>query len=399
MHVLVIPSEHFVPPEAPLAGIFQYDQAQALVSSGARVGVIAPELRSLRGLRNVRDWFRRGSSTSVEDGVRVFRWHGWHWALPSVRFGHSPVWLRAGRKLFSEYMEREGKPDVVHAHNARYAGMLGQWIKQNHGIPLVLTEHSSAYSRGLVPGYELPRIRDAFARADVRFVVSSALGADVREVVGTSVTPYEVLPNVLDPMFERLALPQGPRREGRFRFVSVAQLNANKGHADLLAACAILTGEVDFELHIVGEGPLDSTLRDLARSLALADRVKFVGRLGRQIVLQELMDADALIVSSHRETFGVVLVEALACGKPVISTRCGGPEDIVTAENGLLVAPSAPKELADAMRRMVGCAHEFDAARLRSDCLARYGRAALVTRLMATYESLVHQKSPAGSTS
>ncbi len=393
MHVLIIPSEHYVPPEAPLAGIFQYDQAQALHSAGIRVGVIAPELRSLRRLPYLRDWRRVGSRIAMENGIRVYRRHGWHWALPAVGFGQAPVWLRAGRMLFREYIRQEGKPDVVHAHNARYAGILGEWIKRHYEIPFVMTEHSSAYARGMIPTGELPEIRNVFANADARMVVSNALGADVSRVVGPQASPCRVLPNVLDPMFENLELSSPRTRSEPFRFVSVAQLNENKGHADLLAACALIAGEVDFELHIVGEGPLDNALRAQARTLGIGERVKFVGQLGRKIVLEEILNSDALILSSHRETFGVVLVEALACGKPVIATRSGGPEDIVTSENGFLVPPSAPRDMANAMLQMIRAATQFDRNNLRQECIRRFGRAALVGSLMETYESVARPAS------
>ncbi len=393
LHVLVIPSEHFVPPEAPLAGIFQYDQAQALRSAGVRVGVIAPELRSFRRLPYLRDWLRLGSSSALEDGIRVFRRHGWHWAWPAVGFSKAAVWLSAGRSLFADYIRCEGKPDIVHAHNARYAGMLGEWIKEHYGIPFVLTEHSSVYARGVIPAGELPAIGDAFAAADARLVVSNALGTDVSRAVGSRASPLQVVPNVLDPMFENLELPAPRTRSDPFRFVSVAQLNENKGHADLLAACQLVAREADFELHIVGEGPLESTLRALATTLGVSERVKFVGQLGRKIVLEEILDSDALILSSHRETFGVVLVEALACGKPVIATRSGGPEDIVTSENGFLVPPSAPGDMASAMLQMIRAAAQFDRNKLRQECIRRFGRAALVGSLMETYESVARPAS------
>jgi glycosyltransferase involved in cell wall biosynthesis len=88
---------------------------------------------------------------------------------------------------------------------------------------------------------------------------------------------------------------------------------------------------------------------------------------------------------SRSETFGVVYVEAIACGKPVLATRCGGPESIVTAENGLLVDTGDVDALAGAMRTMTATARSYDAHAIRRQFLERFSRAAVVDRLEDVY--------------
>ena len=94
---------------------------------------------------------------------------------------------------------------------------------------------------------------------------------------------------------------------------------------------------------------------------------------------------DVFVLPSLYETFGVVLIEALAAGKPVIATRCGGPESIVNDENGLLVAPANSDALGRAMRQMVEAIDRFNKDIIRSDCIARFSRQAVIEQLGRVY--------------
>ena len=90
MHILIIPSERYVPLDAPLQGIFQQHQAQALKRAGYKVGVISPELRSLRLLRQGLSGWRTGIRVEDDQGIPVFKYDGWHW-IPYIVQGQ--IWL------------------------------------------------------------------------------------------------------------------------------------------------------------------------------------------------------------------------------------------------------------------------------------------------------------------
>jgi glycosyltransferase involved in cell wall biosynthesis len=93
----------------------------------------------------------------------------------------------------------------------------------------------------------------------------------------------------------------------------------------------------DARLDVIGDGPDSARLQALAAELGLADAVRWHGRVANTTVLARMADAQAVIVNSRVETFSVVTGEALALGRPVIATRCGGPEQMVTEANGLLI--------------------------------------------------------------
>ncbi|MEP1030801.1 MAG: glycosyltransferase, partial [Alphaproteobacteria bacterium] len=95
--------------------------------------------------------------------------------------------------------------------------------------------------------------------------------------------------------------------------------------------------------------------------------------------------ADAVVLPSFVETFGVVVIEALSQGAPVVATICGGPEGILTPDSGILVPPGDDPAMARALRDMHGRAASFDRAKLRRDCLETYGHKAVVRQLESIY--------------
>jgi len=142
-------------------------------------------------------------------------------------------------------------------------------------------------------------------------------------------------------------------------------------------------------LTLGGDGPVRSQLEQLAQNLDLIDKVKFTGMLSREQVVAEMAAADAFVLSSRYETFGVVVIEALALGKPVIATRCGGPESIVRKEDGILIPVDDVDALAAAMIEIVENRKDYDPAEIRKACSVRFSEAAIAKRLMNIYANVV----------
>jgi glycosyltransferase involved in cell wall biosynthesis len=125
-------------------------------------------------------------------------------------------------------------------------------------------------------------------------------------------------------------------------------------------------------------------LLTLAHALGIAPQVDFLGRISRDRVREEMYSADAFVLSSRSETFGVVLIEALSQGLPVVSTACGGPLDVVGEDDGILVPVDDVNALADGLRCMREMAGAFDRTRLIQRCQARYSASA-VSRVYANW--------------
>ena len=387
MHILIIPSERYVPREEPLSGIFQRDQAHALRRAGYKVGVISsPHLRSLRLLRKGLSGWPTRIHIEDDQGMPVYRYFGWN-LIPRIPQAHIWLWLRAGMTLFRTYISQHGKPEIIHAHNARFAGLLASRIKREWHIPYVLTEHSSAYVRKQIRSSEMAYLKDTFENADERLMVSPSLGHVLETVLGDSVRPWDWVPNIIGGRFEKNPPRKAERqRKKMFRFLTVGSLIEIKGHADLLRAFAsAFSGRSDVQLRIGGHGNLSKELEALSHELGIGEQVIFLGQLSREQVLAEMQACDTFVLSSHYETFGVVLIEALSCGKSVIATACGGPECIVNRENGVLVPPRDIEALAEAMAAMRDNADSYDRIWIREDCISRFGEQAVVGRLSEIY--------------
>ena len=143
-----------------------------------------------------------------------------------------------------------------------------------------------------------------------------------------------------------------PKRKAKRRFVHIGRLAPEKNHLLLLDACKQLDkwGD-DYELICVGEGPERQRLETILRERGQANRVRLLGHLSNPLPL--VATADALVLTSHFESFALVLVEAMICGTPVVSVDCPtGPREVLRGGDiGLLVGCGDPEALAQAMLR------------------------------------------------
>ena len=299
---------------------------------------------------------------------------------------HGRQWMRVGHDLYRRYVDHFGVPDLIHAHGTLAAGRLSASIARRNGIPFVLTEHNTSFARRMIRPWQDAIIRPVLAQAAARIAVSPQLGRLLESRYQAEALEWQWIPNLVAPDFRPADGANCSATRKRFRFLNVALLTANKGHDTLLFAMAdLLAGGADVELRIVGGGPLRKSLSQLAQRLEIASRVTFLGTLDRAAVVAEMQSADGFVLASRHETFGVVLVEALACGLPVVATVCGGPECIIEAQDGLLVPPDDVSALSQAMRQIAASQEEYPAAILRRRCLDRFGEQTVTRHIIDVY--------------
>lgn len=390
MHVLIVPS--WYPGNAEdIEASFIREQAQALVRYGGHeVGVIFP-------LSNPLPWPRKLSpfdSIEIlrEENVSTYRSHALSW-FRRVPYLGLELWIREGMRLYSRYVEERGKPDVIHAHVMFYGGLLARRIAEKYLIPFVMTEHNSGYARGFVKPWQLALGAKAVRASSRCIAVGRQLAELLDHIYELPQGTWQVVPNLVSSHFFEVPINPSPLRErNELRFCTICALNGNKG-VDLLirAFGRSIDGRKNIYLMIGGEGSERSALEYLAGSLGLSDQIRFLGELSRDRVVDVIADSDGFILSSHYETFSIVLAEALALGKPVIATRCGGPESIVRPIDGFLVDRNDEGALADAMKKMFREVQTFDVQEIRSGCLRRYGASVVVSRLTEIYREVVGQ--------
>ena len=383
MHILIIPSEHFVTPRYPVGGIFQQHQVASLHGAGHTVGVIGAGVITPRFA--IQGYpYERSERTSGYPVLREYvpSFLPARWVPFDATFGRL---LRIARGLFAKYVQEFGTPDVLHAHNLTYAGLIAQSLHLETGIPYVVTEHSSDFLLGRPNPQISPRLAACAREAGAMTAVSHALARAINSWTG--VTEIGIIPNIVDSVMMDSPLVEPVRRAAGPVFLNVASLDDNKNQAGLIDAFALGFSGSTATLRFGGTGPREGALRARAVERGVGGQVVFLGHLQREAMLRELQGCDCFVLASRHETFGVVLIEALACGRPIISTRCGGPEDVVTDDCGLLVAKDDPAALSAAMRSMAATLDTYSPSALRDSARLRFGESAFVANAIRTYRA------------
>jgi glycosyltransferase involved in cell wall biosynthesis len=377
-HLVAIPS-WYKSARGSGGGYFR-DQAVALQRAGWRVAMLAPDIYTPRDLRRGRAPAVRGRVVCVEDdGLPTWRRNALV-PVPRLPYRNAAAFALCGARLFGQYRAEKGAPDLIQAHGALNAGVAALAIRRRYGIPFIVTEHSTAFAQGRLRWWERDLVRRVIAGAERCLAVSPQLARLLEaQYPGSS---WHYLPNPLGDVFVADAAISAPRDPAMpFVFVCVARLSPEKGHAGLIEAFAeAFPGDPDTRLWIVGEGPTREGLARLCAERGIAGQVEFLGLLPAAGVRDQLLAADAFVLASDVETFGVVVIEALACGRPVVVTASGGPDHLVTAANGLLVPIHDRAALRDALRDMRRRAADYDPMAIRADALRLYGPDAFARR-------------------
>ncbi|GAA1943546.1 glycosyltransferase family 4 protein [Kitasatospora viridis] len=325
----------------------------------------------------------RRTTVRVEDGVPVVRLGTW------VRLSNTPLnplWL-----LQLPYWLRRLDIDVVSAH-APVPGLADLAMALGGARPAVLTYHAGSMAKGrpgvdrLIGGYErllLPRL---FGRAGALVAVSPvSLAAGHR---GALRIPPGVDTELFTPGPPAAERPPTVLYVGRMDLTS-----AWKGVPVLLRAFALLADLPQARLRLVGDGDARPELHAEAARLGLADRVEFTGVLTGPALVAELQRAAVLVLPSlsPAESFGMTLIEAMACATPVVGSRVGGiPHVVDDGATGLLVAPGDERELAAACRRLLtdpGTAERLGAAG-RRHVVEHYAWPGLTDRYLELFRAL-----------
>lgn len=386
MHVLLVPSWYPINQDDVNGGFFRA-QAMALAKEGIKVGVIALILESLRSPRRA---FRDSFSLTRENdsGVSTYRKRVIN-LFPRMPALTEKLWQRIGLKLYENYVKEHGHPQILHVHSMLYAGAIAKIIKKKYGIPYVVTEHSSAFARCLVSKKQINLALNIAKNAAARFAVSSGFCELLSKQLGENGGEWKVLPNMVeDAFFFESSIP--PKNPDQLVFLTVCFLKANKRVDLLLRAFALAYEKLPTsKLKIGGDGPERKLLEELAIEIGISDRVEFLGALSRYRVIEEMKSADVFVLSSEYETFGVVVAEALALGKPVVATACGGPEDIVQERDGILVPKNDANAMSKALIHLGTNIENYKVPDIRNRCRARYSEKSVTQKLIECYRNVV----------
>jgi glycosyltransferase involved in cell wall biosynthesis len=302
------------------------------------------------------------SSREERNGLTIE--HPRYLVVPKFGMTFTPHTLyRAMRKRLVALLKEGHRFDLIDAHYFYPDGVAAVRLAREFNLPVTVTARGTDLN--LIPEYPGPRkmIVDAAAKADGMITVCQAL-KDTLVEMGIADERVTVLRNGVDlELFRPIDRAAARKALGiaRRTLASVGLLIDRKGHHHIIRALKDLP---DTDLLIAGDGPDRRALERLAQEEGVADRVRFLGSVD-QNRLREIYNAvDALVLASSREGWANVLLEAMACGTPVVASAVWGtPEVVARPEAGILMSSLDPKGVAEGVRRLFAAYPDREATR------------------------------------
>lgn len=365
----------------PLNGIFEFDQAKALEKVGHKIVYISLDFRSIRRFR------RFGFFSLKKDNIECFE--------VSFPFGNIEYRILnfLARKIvgFATIIlkKRYGKPDLVHAHFLQIAS-LSVTFKAKYQVPLVVTEHSTLLNANTISKRLYILGKRVYNYSDLIIAVSNSLQKKLQFHFGvTSI----VVNNLVDS--EIFGYNNSVNRysiKSEFSFVSVGALINNKGFDLLIKAFSNAGFSKNVKLKIIGTGILLDKLKKDVQKYKLERQVDFLGMKKRSEILQEFLKSNAFVLSSRVETFGVVFIEAMLAGLPVVATISGGPEEFVNESNGILVPVEDVDRLTKALILMHDTYHLYNHETISKNTILLFSPMTIASKLTTLYNTMFNKR-------
>lgn len=367
------------PPECAGIGYAAYHLAQSLKANGHNVTVIT------RG-----NW--KGNKTRIVENVKVHAL----WFFPFLPPFHIRVHGFFVNKLLSK-LEKEldvvhiqsplvpiiktTKPTVVTVHStwhyeAKFFSKIGDW----YSLAVKLFKNSFIE-------YEMR----LFSNADHFISISDTIKRELSHFYKIASSKISVIENGID--INKFSPKKGALIN--FKVISVGRFVYRKGFQDLISASQEVCSKYPHaEIIIIGDGPLKEKLREQIYTQGLENNVRLLDSTSNDEIINQLRKSSMFVIPSYYEGLPLVLLEALACGLPVVGTNINGIKDLIdNGINGFLIPTESPKRMANAIINL------FENTRLRNEMsknartsAKRYDRSVLINKTIAVYENLHKEK-------
>lgn len=315
--------------------------------------------------------FRRRDDITFIDNLTVHK--------RPLRYSRDPIAerkaniLTASTKKLKAYMAAQGKPDVIFHHGIFDFTYISAHLSATFQIPIWYMENSPNIEEGVFPcanPFETDERRKEFVKnVERRFAVTNAYVGKMERIFNA---PFELVPNVITDDF--FVSDPATRCMKPFVFCNVAIMDSRKRQDLIIEAFAeAFGGDDNYRLVIAGDGKLKQSLIDLAQKLGVSAQVKVPGYLNRDEVKDLLDRSNAFVLASRAETFGVVVIEAMARGIPAISSDIDGTKEIINSTNGIVFEEGSKKGLVEALCQLVSNYDIYEPQKIVEDVKSRFG--------------------------
>lgn len=378
MKIFVIPS-WYKNEQNPEQCIFIYEQIQGLANLGNEVRVLSPQMRPRP--------FKSREVTTMKDDCSTIYYKD-YWTLWPSKFPWCFVYAfsKCLKTIFQYAIEKEGLPDVIYAHFSYPAGMIASQLANEYKIPIVVIEHNSGLMGDYVKTRHIEAVRKTLLKCNKFICVSNGLRQAIESKLGSN-EKICVVSNMINPCFKYYKYS-----EKSFCFFSMGSLIPRKGFLELIDAFTDVFKEKDVFLNIAGSGALKEELEKRIAENEMGGQIKLLGQLSREETLQNYINCSCFVLASKAETYGLVYREALAVGRPIISTKHGGfSSDDWHDEYGYLIDVDDKEQLKTAMINIYNNFNSYNLENISKLCLEDCSQNVIMEQINRELKSVVRQ--------
>lgn len=378
MHVLIFPSWYFPPETREIAGRMFHHLAGGLREEGI-------DARVLHSAYSMKGPIFKKTTFEIEEEVPT--WRTTQFFPPKGNAFLLKIWMRKYVNDIMAYILKEGKPDLLHAHSYLAASVCAS-LQEKIKIPFIYTERLSGFVLQKIPRHHYPLLPGCFIHATTITCVSPGL---LDRLQPHTEKPIKVVPNFYD---ERIFYPDAAvQKNNVFTWVSIGEPAHVKGLDILFHAFAAVKkklADMPMQLILIDDIPEKEELIKLAITLGIADDLSWTGLIQQEEIASLLRKSHVLISASRVETFGKAIVEAQACGLPVVATKTDGATYIITSSRqGELADIGSPEDLSRAMGKVYASYAAFDPTAIHAMVEKRFGLRTVIHQWIELYNSVL----------
>lgn len=382
MFVLMI-ARGFPTPDNPQWGCFEKDQAEALANLGHKVVVASVDSRFCLRFRKI------GITTHQENGVTYYN----SFFIPGVftkLFGRNANY-RVKRwqlqRIYNNIEKTHGKPDVIYGQFF-FNSFIALQIAQTYNIPLVNIEHAARFNEKNIDKESLFQAQEVYKVSAANIAVSHSLKVSLDSLFNLNCS---VVHNMIGNEFS--FTPDTVRQSDKVTFVTTGNLIKRKGFDLLPKAFQLAQLPPDkWQMILIGDGSEHKNLQEQIDNAGFHDNILLLGTKNKCEIASILNQSDVFALPSRNENFSVAVLEALACGLPVIASICGGIRECIDNRNGLLFEVDDVQGLAQNIKFMFEHYSNYNRQAIADDCMARFSPKVIAGQLTDIFASVLPKK-------
>lgn len=381
MYILMIargiPSERH-----PQWGCFEKDQAEALAAIGHKVVVASVDTRFLW------EWRKIGVTKYAQNSVvfyNSFIIPGAITGLLGQRF-NLLVKQWQMQRIYKRITKEQGKPDVICGHfSFTTCNAIPIAIKKH--IPIIGIEHNAIFNEDKLSPHTYFTSHYAYQHTQQIIAVSKNLQARIKYHLGKESV---VVHNTVGKEFLEAPCAEAPNK--LIKFVAVGNLIYRKGYDLLIQAFADLDiPKESWILNIIGDGEEEHTLQNQINSANLQNNIFLLGKRNKKEIVEFLTSSHIFMMPSRNENFSVAILEALACGLPIIASDCGGVQDCINDSNGIIFPIDNIEELKKAILNICNFDVHFDNQSIATQCKENFAPEVIAQKLINVFQQTIEK--------